>query len=455
MVRLPELFLKRMEQMLGEDYAFFLESYEKSKVQALRINHRKDPLESVRDKTDFFEDPVLWAKGGYYYREDAKPGKHPFHEAGVYYVQEASAMAPVMALLARPGERVLDLCAAPGGKSTQLADAMMGEGLLICNEIHPGRAKILSENLERMGVVNALVVSQEPACLAERFLGFFDKILVDAPCSGEGMFRKNEEAVQEWSVENVHRCARRQSDILENAALMLRDGGRMVYSTCTFAPEEDEGTIDRFLKGHPEFSLEGIKQYPGMEPGRPEFISMGDSELTKTVRLWPHKLRGEGHFMALLKKQGDENAEGSIYGTEKGIPEKEYKSWLEFQKQYLTKSFEGIYLRFGDQLYLAPHKCPALSGLKVLRAGLHLGTIKKDRFEPSHALALALAPKDFAKVWKVTGEQAQKYLKGETLAAEGEKGWYLICMEGYSLGFGKLSGNVMKNHYPKGLRKSG
>ncbi len=453
---LPEQFLNRMEQMLGEDYPSFLEGYEKAKYRSLRINHRKDPLENVREKAEFCEEPVVWAEGGYYYKEDAQPGKHPFHEAGVYYIQEPSAMAPVTALDAKPGERILDLCAAPGGKSTQIADAMKGEGLLVCNEIHPGRAKILSENLERMGVTNALVVNQEPAYLAERFSKFFDKILVDAPCSGEGMFRKNEEAVQEWSAENVHMCALRQSDIMESAALMLRDGGRMVYSTCTFAPEEDEGTIDRFLKAHPEFSLEEIRRYPGMESGRPEFIPEGSQELTKTVRLWPHKLKGEGHFMALLKKEGDaESIPAPIYRTEKGMARGDYGEWLEFQKTYLKKSFEGTYVKFGDQRYLAPGECPSLQGLRVLRAGLHLGTMKKNRFEPSHALALSLKPEEAGFVLNVNEEQARKYLRGETLMAEGEKGWYLICVEGYSLGFGKLSGGIMKNHYPKGLRKNG
>lgn len=458
---LPEPFLNRMEKMLGEEYPLFLESYQKPPCRSLRVNHRKDPPESIRQKTgstgsrEFCEDPVLWAAGGYYYPEEAQPGKHPFHEAGVYYIQEASAMAPATALAAMPGERILDLCAAPGGKSTQIADAMKGEGLLICNEIHSQRARILSENLERMGVSNALVVSHEPDELAERFPGFFDRILVDAPCSGEGMFRKNEEAVSEWSQENVRLCAERQSRIMESAASMLRDGGVLVYSTCTFAPEEDEGTIERFLKAHPEFSIEEIPRCPGMEPGRPEFVS-GSQELTKTVRLWPHKLKGEGHFMARLKKEGiSVGASVCAYRTEKGIARKECGEWLEFQRKYLKRELEGTFLKFGDQLYLAPGECPFLRGLKVLRAGLHLGTVKKNRFEPSHALALFLKPEEAVFTWDLTLCQAQNYLRGETFAAEGEKGWYLICVEGYSLGFGKLSGGMMKNHYPKGLRKSG
>ncbi|MCM1126079.1 MAG: RsmB/NOP family class I SAM-dependent RNA methyltransferase [Lachnospiraceae bacterium] len=452
---LPEQFLNRMKQMLGEEYPLFLESYEKTSNRSLRVNHLKDPSEEVCGKVGFLEEPVLWAEGGFYYKEDTQPGKHPFHEAGVYYIQEASAMAPAEALMAKPGEKVLDLCAAPGGKSAQLADAMKGKGLLVCNEVHPGRAKILSENLERMGVTNGLVLNHEPSYLAEHFPGFFDKILVDAPCSGEGMFRKNPEAVQEWSIENVQMCADRQSDIMESAARMLKEGGLMVYSTCTFAPEEDEGTIGRFLKRHPEFSLKEVNRYPGMEPGRPEWVKGGGRELAKTVRLLPHKLKGEGHFMALLKKAGGEDGPAFGHTGEKGAAKQEYVLWTEFKENYLKKDFGGIYLKFGEQLYLAPGECPSLKGLKVLRAGLHLGTLKKNRFEPAHALALALKPQEAAKAWEVNREQAEKYLKGETFPAEGEKGWYLICMEGYSLGFGKLSGGMMKNHYPKGLRKNG
>lgn len=466
---LPEQFLNRMEKMLGEDYGDFVKSYDRSRYQSLRISHLKDFEGKAREKVEFLGEKVPWAQGGYYYKENACPGKHPFHEAGVYYIQEASAMAPAAALGAAPGERILDLCAAPGGKSTQIADAMAGRGLLICNEIHPQRVKILSENIERMGVTNALVLNHEPAYLANHFPEYFDGILVDAPCSGEGMFRKNEDAAEQWSQENVELCAARQRDIMERAASMLRRGGRMVYSTCTFAPEEDEGIVDSFLKDHPEFSLGQINISPGMEQGRPEFVPGGSGELTKTVRLWPHKLKGEGHFMALLIKEGETAADsdntigGAAHGgffrrenfsrREKGIPEKDCGEWMKFKEQYLKKDLEGIYVKFGDQLFLVPTECPPLKGLKVLRAGLHLGTEKKNRFEPSHALALSLKPEEAVFAKSLSIEQAQKYLKGETFAQEGEKGWYLICVEGYSLGWGKLAGGVMKNHYPRGLRK--
>lgn len=486
---LPQQFLDRMEEMLGEEYEIFLSGYDKPKFHSLRVNFLKGSEQDLKEKAGFLGEPVPWAKGGFYYGEDARPGKHPYHEAGVYYIQEASAMAPAGNLDVQPGEKVLDLCGAPGGKSTQLAAAMEGQGLIVCNEIHPARAKILSENVERMGIRNALVVSHDPAVLAEHFPAYFDKILVDAPCSGEGMFRKNEEAAGEWSPENVIMCGERQGLILESAAAMLRPGGSLVYSTCTFAPVENEGTISRFLDKHPEFSLVDMDVYTGMEPGRPEWcdsrwqravcaaaewnreISKRDEEapesgretpdlwqvkdITKTIRLWPHKLNGEGHFMAKLVKQGECIGETfSTYGLEKGISEKDCKEWQEFAKEFLKIKVEGKLLKFGDQLYLAPMDMPSLKGLKVLRAGLHLGTLKKNRFEPSHALALYLKPREAVYGYELSMEGAKQYLSGQTFPAEGPKGWHLLSIDGYSIGWGKLAGGMMKNHYPKGIRKN-
>ena len=443
---LPRQFLDRMQRMLGEEYPAFLDGYEKTKAYSLRINRQKGTIEELKKKTSFLSKKVPWTENGYYYKEEDRPGKHPFHEAGAYYIQEASAMASAVYLDAQPGERVLDLCAAPGGKSTQIADAMQGKGLLVSNEINPSRAKSLSENIERMGIKNALVVSHEPAFLAQRFPEYFDRILVDAPCSGEGMFRKNEEAVREWSCENVLMCAQRQAEILENAAVMLRPGGRMVYSTCTFSTEENEETISGFLKMHPEFEIEEVEKFSGMVPGMPP--------LEKAVRLWPHKLEGEGHFLASLKKEGYQPIQAeSLYGEEKGISPNDCKDWLAFKEQYIKTNLNGVYFKLGDQLYLLPKGAPSLKGLKVLRPGLHLGTFKKNRFEPSHALALALKPKETACCYGLSVNEAADYIAGNTFLTEGEKGWYLITVEGYSLGWGKLAGNVMKNHYPKGLRK--
>ena len=475
---LPEQFLARMKCILGEEYQDFLDSSEKPPWQSLRINRLKGGGEPERKLKAFMDmEPVPWNGDGYYYKEEARPGKHPFHEAGVYYIQEASAMLPAVYLDAKPGEIVLDLCAAPGGKSTQIAAAMGGRGLLVCNEIHPGRAKILSENIERMGICNAVVTSHEPAVLAERFPGYFDKILVDAPCSGEGMFHKNGEAAFQWSPENVTMCAKRQKSILESAASMLKDGGRIVYSTCTFSTEENEENIGWFLERHPEFSVEepgerpGPGNNPGIMPGLTAFGNAGVKGIENTVRLWPHKVKGEGHFLASLKKQGEGGL--SCSGGERGLPEKDCALWLEFQKRYLRTDLHGIYISFGSQLYLLPEEAPSLKGLKVLRPGLHLGTMKKDRFEPAHALALAIRAEDAVLRYDLSAAEAAKYLAGYALpvsapehtqqsgqampaknaSMQKEKGWYLITVEGYSLGWGKHSGGIIKNHYPKGLRK--
>lgn len=497
---LPEKFLERMQNMLGEEYPAFLESLSGKRYRALRLNPLKTQIQEAKEKLPFVLSPVPWTKNGFYYEEEEQPGKHPYHEAGLYYIQEPSAMAPVPCLMEEPAsaaaipeqqedvsaavmpeqqeepvssERILDLCAAPGGKSTQIAEYMRGRGMLITNEIHPQRAKILSENIERMGISNAIVLNETPESLSKRFIAFFDRILVDAPCSGEGMFRKNDNAGEEWSEENVALCAERQDGILDCAATMLKPGGRLVYSTCTFAPAEDEGSVSRFLEAHPDFYLE------------------------KEERLMPHKVKGEGHFLAVLHREGGQLSSAATAGTEKSLALKDCKEFLDFAKEALTIPAEEltagkILLRFGEQLYLAPAETPSLRGLKVLRPGLHLGTVKKNRFEPSHALALFLKKEQAVNGINLScdGTAVRKYLEGQTLtigagcdvemadiitrgrtAAEqadtitregrsaGQadvsmpKGWCLVCVDGYSLGWGKAAGAVLKNHYPKGLRK--
>ncbi len=479
---LPRAFEERMQQMLQDEYEAFLASYGEERYQALRLNSLKYDVERVcatklTGQTCFGKlSPVSWAENGYYYENTDQPGKHPYHEAGVYYIQEPSAMAPAELLQVMPGERVLDLCAAPGGKTTQLAAKLKGKGFLLCNEIHPARAKILSENVERMGIVNACVTNETPAALSKVFPGFFDKILVDAPCSGEGMFRKNEAACEEWSPENVTLCAERQDEILECATQMLRPGGRLVYSTCTFAPEENEGSISRFLRLHPEYRLLQIEKSAfgkGGCDGVAAYVTESGEGIEKTLRLWPHHVKGEGHFAALLEKQGEAPAYPvpSANGVVKGISEKELGEYLQFAEETIDRETSagqetgiagweadvqnGVYIRFGDNLYLAPRDMPALKGLKVLRPGLHLGEIKKNRFEPSHALALAMAPWKAKHVWNLAWNDPRTaaYLSGQTFPAEGEKGWYLICVDGFSIGWGKLAGGIMKNHYPKGLRR--
>ncbi len=428
---LPQAFLDRIKTQLGTEYPQFLQSLELPRAVALRFNPRKGEAPVL----PFVKEPVPWEPMGYYYDPDSRPGLHPFHEAGVYYLQEASAMAPVTLLDPQPGERICDLCAAPGGKSTQIAGRLGGEGFLLCNEYNPKRAKILSRNMERMGVSNALVTNAHPEDLAMRLPGFFDRVLVDAPCSGEGMFRKEEAAVTDWSRETVEMCARRQKEILHSAAELVRPGGRLVYSTCTFAPEENEQTVSDFLSEHPDF------QPVPMDVTW--FTPAGDGQF----RLWPHKLRGEGHFAAVLQRAGDAPCEGDTPAGEK-LP----KQWLDFARELQIQLPAGKAVTFGSELYWAPEAMPSLKGLKVLRPGLALGTVKKDRFEPAHGLALWLNSCKNIQSYPADSREISKYLGGDVIPSE-KKGWCLVQADGYSLGWGKGDGNLLKNHYPKGLRR--
>ena len=428
---LPEAFLKRIHTQLGEEYEDFLRSLERPRAVALRFN----PLKGEVPQLPFVGSPVPWEPMGYYYDPDTRPGLHLYHEAGVYYLQEASAMAPVALLDPQPGERICDLCAAPGGKTTQIAGRMMGEGFLLCNEYSPKRAKILSRNIERMAVANALVTNEPTEVLASRFPGFFHRVLVDAPCSGEGMFRKEEAAVADWSQEAVEMCARRQQEILNNAARMVAPGGRLVYSTCTFAPEEDEGVVAEFLARHPEFSPESVEA--------PWFQAVGNGG----YRLWPHKLLGEGHFAAVLKRNGGE--EGRVPVCPGGrLP----KEWTEFARALGIRLPAGKAVTFGANLYWAPEELSELSGLRVLRPGLELGEVKKGRFQPAHALALWL--KDCGNTARFAPESPElaRYLHGDVIPWD-KKGWCLVMAGDYSIGWGKGDGNCLKNHYPKGLRR--
>ena len=442
---LPEAFLSRLRTQLGDEYDDYLQALDRPRAVALRFN----PLKcDAFPHLPFLEEQVPWSGSGHYYTPDARPGLHPWHEAGVYYLQEASAMAPVSQLFPQPGELVLDLCAAPGGKTTQIAAAMAGRGLLVCNEINPKRAKILARNIERMAVPNALVLNHHPADLERHFAGCFDRILVDAPCSGEGMFRKEEAAVSDWSVETVQMCADRQKQILDTAARLLRPGGRLVYSTCTFAPEENEGTVSDFLKAHPEFSVCPVSVHH-FSPGRPDYIDDPAPGLADTCRLWPHKLKGEGHYFAVLIKQAADGAESVLSPS---APGKLPKEWTDFAKSMDIRLPAGKPALFGSTLWWLPPEMPELKGLKVLRCGLELGEVKKGRFEPAHALALYL--KDCASVQDYAPDSLQisAYLHGDVVPSE-KKGWTLVTAGGFSLGWGKGDGKVLKNHYPKGLRR--
>jgi len=469
---LPQNYIDQIKQLLGEDSERFLQSYQAPRTYGLRIN----PLKTTPQMADrllpqsFGLEPVPWCDTGYYYDESARPGKHPYHAAGLYYIQEPSAMTAAELLDPQPGEIVLDLAAAPGGKTTQIAGKMLGQGLLVANEIHPARAKILSENVERSGIVNAMVTCASPDELSRRFPALFDRIMLDAPCSGEGMFRKDANAITEWSPAHVTMCAERQADILEHAAIMLRPGGRLVYSTCTFNKAENEDTIDAFCDTHPEFRLE------------------------QTERVWPHLSRGEGHFVAVLQKIEEEISFSHSSSTEtqstvdhtnkrnKRRPSRgagqsaEVIAAMSLLNEFASIALpgglpigDGEALCFGQALYWLPHPpragaraitTEALHGLKVVRPGLHLGDIRKNRLEPSHALALASNPAHAAwsRSFSAHAPQITAYLRGETISLEGEQdaaevsGWGLICVEGLPLGWGKASNGQIKNHYPKGLR---
>ncbi len=560
---LDKLFENRIRAILGDEFEAFEKALESEPVKAIRINPLKmsgnsagsgaDDTESVPEVdgaaikaeaqkvletcSSEMTDSILWEPNGFSY-EGGTPGKHPYHEAGVYYIQEPSAMSPVSYLDPKPGEKILDLCAAPGGKSTQIAGRMKGEGILITNEIDKKRAQILSLNVERCGIRNALVTNMKPEQLSEVFEGYFDKILVDAPCSGEGMFRKNDEAVSNWSMENVELCADRQTRILEEAVKMLAPGGRLVYSTCTFAPEEDELQAARLLR----MGLKPveIELYEGMVPGN--FGNIGkvfggacdetgfgnsddveggsghgfifDKEIADTIpnctaRLWPHKVKGEGHFLAVFEKDGDISLNTGLYGVNgkvRVVKQGDVDAFADFaeatlkdvqivdesdisvessnmseseeattKKQKgkdknkankknkkggkgalkLTGSLNGTLFMFGEQLYLAPEGMPGINGLTVMRPGLHLGTMKKDRFEPSHSLALTLSNNEVINSYDIASDtsEAMKFIGGESLRVPGlDNGWYLITTDGYSLGWSKYAGGTLKNHYPKGLR---
>ena len=554
-MELPKAFEERMRRLLGEEYEDFRAAYEQPEAQALRVNTGKLSKEAFLSLAPFSLERVPWTRNGFYYGKEDRPGRHVYHEAGLYYMQEPSAMAVGELAGARPGERVLDLCAAPGGKTTHLASDMKSVGLLVSNEIHPARAKILAQNVERMGIAHAVVTNETPDRLAERFPAFFHRIVVDAPCSGEGMFRKDPEACEQWSPDNVKHCAERQQGILEAAARMLLPGGTLVYSTCTFAPEENEGTIGAFLELHPDFHLVRKAPFDGwFAPGHPEWVEHALQSTVETYRLWPHKLRGEGHFAAVLVRDGTYpestllGVPGSTdAGNESKVPAREKKQkknkggksvsaldearllFSQFVKDALVEPevwgksmddvmhaaqemrngnaidekrsaqpkdqcFEmektskgqiqietngeklallvtlqiqaalagtpgGAHLElFGDHLWLVPSAVD-LNGLKVLRAGLELGTVKKNRFEPAQALAQALRAEETRSCCdtKVCAgdDRAVRYLRGESLPADapGEDGWCLVLADGYPLGWGKRTGDVVKNHYPKGLRK--
>ncbi len=445
MKELPAPFLHRMRELLGEEYDSFLSEYEKEPLRGIRLNPLKCSADTLRKCFPFLQKESPYSPLSYVFsKQDGKIGRHPLHHAGAVYSQEPSAAAAVTALSPHPGEKVLDLCAAPGGKSTQIASLLQGEGLIWSNEIIKSRAQVLLSNMERMGVRNGVISSCRPEQLCEGLEGFFDCVLVDAPCSGEGMFRKDARAVEEWSPEHSSSCAVRQRAILESAAKALRPGGRLLYSTCTFAPEENEETVLAFLRAHPSFELLDT----GLSAGRP---SMG-----KMRRIYPMD-GGEGHFVALMRKT--EKTEGK----EKNCPPPLYRPgtasmvtaaealWNELMKT----PFPGNLEQRGNYLYILPKGVPVYKGLGVLRAGVQAFEIKGTRLEPCHHLFMSASPEALRSRVELPWDapETAAFLRGEEISAAASlKGWTGVSVEGVMLGFGKAGGGKLKNRYPKGLR---
>ncbi|EXX86945.1 rRNA cytosine-C5-methyltransferase [Paenibacillus darwinianus] len=556
-IRLPKPFLDKMERLLGDEYGEWLVSYEHKRRYGLRVNTLKLTQQAFLRMTPWAErlTPIPWTSEAFYYEETDRPGKHLHYHAGLYYMQEPSAMVPAELLQVKPGDRVLDLCAAPGGKSTQLAAKLQGVGLLVSNDNARERTKALAKNIELAGVRNAIVLNEEPAALAGAFGAFFDKVLVDAPCSGEGMFRKDESMIAQWEKHSVERCSLMQRDILKHAAELLAPGGTLVYSTCTFSPEENEAQIAALLTARTDMEVVPVEPEYGWMSGRPNWASTEAAEaqgepapdlspeavraVAGTVRLWPHRVAGEGHYAAVLQKSAEESEERPAFDADgesrasgtaesrsqsgrlnekaasepaeaggrggkdgrggSGIEQDKLRSrresgrdkdrgrhkpgrydgtisetdtlamWRAFSARTIpdASAWPGRLTAFGSRVYLQPEGLPALAGLKLVRAGWYLGTAGAHRFEPSQALAMGLKKAEAALALDLDadGEDALRYLKGETLHIEASRlegtavdggpasGHVLVCADGYPLGWGKWSDGMLKNELAPGWRR--
>lgn len=454
-MQLPNEFVTKYKKLMGAEATAFLAALAQPSTSGFRENPLKNgqPLATINHASG----KVPYVPTGYYGSVD---GKSLDHVTGWVYSQEPSAMFVGEVVDPQPHERVLDLCAAPGGKTTHLVAKMQNQGLLVANEIFTKRARVLAENLERWGAKNTVVTSESPADLEKQFPQYFDRILVDAPCSGEGMFRKEPAGIEYWSPDYPAECANRQQKILASAMKMLKPGGTLVYSTCTFAPEEDEQNVAWLLANYPNLQLVPIKKAAGMDDGRPAWAD-GNEELKKTVRLFPHHLQGEGHFIAKLvngnsavtsanRKKKNKRKHRAIVR-----PDKDQQRLFD---QFLTSVFPTYQphqlILFGDQLYDLPLAAAKMAGLNTLRPGLHLGTFKKKRFEPSLAWALASTPRDTQRIINFDQAQWRQYVHGDVVNINEElaNGWYLLVCDQHACGFGKLVGKTVKNFYPKGLR---
>lgn len=448
---LPKKFEERMKELLGQkEWEEYLLSLSEKPYGGIRANTLKITPKQLQSIVPFSLWNIPWTENGFYYEKDKQPAKHPFYYAGLYYIQEPSAMTPAACLPVEPGDRVLDLCAAPGGKSTELAAKLKGEGVLISNDVSASRAMALLKNLELFGVINAVVLSEYPAKLEKIFPNWFDKILVDAPCSGEGMFRKDTSIRKSWEKQGPDYYQNIQKEIIVQAAHMLKPGGKMIYSTCTFSPEENEQVICHLLEQCRDMRvvpISPLQQIKGLDCGRIEWGN-GNESVRSCIRLWPHRIKGEGHFIALLQKEGTLQKETECTSIEKTIQSKETEQFLQ---SLLWTQKKGHYVQKKERLYYVPNDLPNLSGLRILKPGLYIGDIKRNRFEPAQPLANALKSGEFPNEISLSihDDRVVKYLKGETIEVGETKtnSWHLVLVEGYPIGFGKVSQGILKNKY--------
>lgn len=454
LLELPGFFIDKMRNFFPDESEAYFESFKEQAHMGLRANTLKISPQRLKEILGFALLPVKWCEEGFYYTVADRPAKSPFYHAGLFYIQEPSAMSPASVFDVKPGDRVLDICAAPGGKTTQLAAKLKNKGVLVANDASNTRCRALLKNIELMGITNALVLNETPERLSAKFTGYFDKILIDAPCSGEGMFRKDPDAVKNYTKYKSEQLSAAQKSILYHAHKMLRPGGDIMYSTCTFSPDEDEMIIGWFLNSVKGYQIMDIDGRYGFDKGNPSFFKDADIDgIAKTARLWPHKLKGEGHFLAWLKKNAD-----SDYGE---LPTKQHfkkppgiKSFYEFCDENLHNMPEGagdLLASHGDSLFKMPEGLPDISGLRIIRMGFYLGDIRKNRFEPSQALAMSLNKDDAKRVvdFAADDEDLYRYLRGESFEVSCGDGYCLVCVCGYPLGFGKVLSGRLKNKYLK------
>jgi 16S rRNA C967 or C1407 C5-methylase (RsmB/RsmF family)/NOL1/NOP2/fmu family ribosome biogenesis protein len=459
--RLPEAFVARMRELLGPEAAAFLGSYRRPAQRAVRANPLKLDPAALPGLLGIDPDPVPWCPEAFFLPEGARVGSTLAHAAGLCYVQEPSALAVSEALDVRPGQRVLDLAAAPGGKATQVAARLGDDGVVVANEVQRGRVQALADNLDRWGSWRTVLAAETAAGLADRLGGAFDRVLLDAPCSGEGLFRRNRAAAAQWRPGQVRGNAERQRGLLADAARLVRPGGVLVYSTCTFAPEENEGQVAWFLTTHPDWDVLDIPTHPGFTPGRPDWAPSGPPALARTVRLWPHHLRGEGHFIAKLgPRRGSagepETGRSGISTGPRGRGDPggrgaAIEAWRGFAAEALVEEPVGVRV-VGERAYRVVDEEVAGAGVRLVRPGLLLGRVRPGRFEPAHALGMVAGPGLGRRGRELDDGEAAAWVRGGTLGHDGPGGWTLVRWKGWPLGWGRAVGRTLKNHYPKGLR---